>query len=180
MSEMWKASGDVYRSMESLIANNQCLSNLALVDDEILIVFKEKASKTGDQVVMGKTSKANQILSIVDPEQKEWKFIITLAGDAWGDLSDKEREALLFHHLCACGVEENPQTGKMRWFVKLPDVAFFREEIEKYGAWRTSGHTIEPGLIDELFGPKAGTANGPGPSVPKAQPKATAATAATP
>lgn len=153
MSEMWKAAAEVYKTMETLIANNKNLSNLALVDDQILIVFKEKASTSGDHVIAGKTSKANALLGIVDGE-KDWKFVITLASDQWNRMGDEEREALLFHHLCACGVEENPESGTIKCYVRLPDVSFFREEVENYGFWRTSGATPEPNLIQELFGNK--------------------------
>ena len=150
MSELWKAADEVYKTMQTLIANNPVLAPLASVDDEILIVFKETASKNGDHVIAGKTSKAGPLLAVVD--EKDWKFVVTLAGDEWKIMGDKEREALLFHHLCACAVKENPDTGKMSCYVKLPDVSFYREEVEKYGFWRTSGVTPEPNLIDELFG----------------------------
>lgn len=153
MSDLWKAGDEVYKTMQTLIANNLNLAPLALVDDEILIVFKEKASKNGEHVIAGKTAKAAPLLAVVDGE-KDWKFVITLAGDEWQSMGDAEREALLFHHLCACAVEENPETGKTKCFVKLPDVSFYREEVEKYGFWRTSGTTPEPNLIDELFGVK--------------------------
>jgi hypothetical protein len=157
MADLWKAGDEVYKTMQTLIANNANLANLALVDDEILIVFKEKASKSGEVVIAGKTSKAGPLLSVVDGE-KDWKFVITLAGDEWQNMGDTEREALLFHHLCACSVEENPDTGNMKCSVRIPDVAFYREEMEKYGAWRTTGATIEPDLIQELFGdPKPAT-----------------------
>jgi len=151
-NDLWKAGDEVYKTMQTLIANNMNLAPLALVDDEILVVFKEKASKSGEHVIAGKTSKANALLGVVD--EKNWKFVITLAGDAWQAMGNAEREALLFHHLCACGVEENPETGNMKCFVKLTDVSFFREEVEKYGFWRTSGTIPEPNLIDELFGDK--------------------------
>jgi hypothetical protein len=150
MGEIFKAGDEVYKTMQSLIANNASLSDLAMVDDEILIVFKEKASKTGDHVIAGKTSKAAPLLSVVAEEK--YQFVITLAQDEWMAMGSTEREALLFHHLAACGIEENADTGNMKCFVKLPDVSFFREEVEKYGFWRTSGTTPEPNLIDELFG----------------------------
>ena len=149
-SDLWKAGDEVYKTMQTLIANNLNLSVLASVDDEILIVFKEKASKSGEHVIAGKTSKATPLLGVVD--EKDWKFVITLAGDEWLAMGDSEKEALLFHHLCACGVEKNPDNGNQKCFVKLPDVSFYREEVEKYGFWRTSGVTPEPNLIDELFG----------------------------
>jgi len=151
MADLWKAGDEVYKTIQSLVANNANLSQLALVDDEILVVFKEKASKSGNVTIAGKTSKANNLLSVVDGE-KDWKFVITLAGDEWSAMGDSEREALLFHHLCACGVEENPESGDLKCFVRLPDVSFFREEVENYGFWRTSGATPEPNLILELFG----------------------------
>jgi len=151
MSDIWKAGDEVYKTMETLIANHPNLSGLALVDDEILIVVKEKASKNGDHVILGKTSKANALLGVVG--DKDYKFVITLAGDEWTALSNEGREALLFHHLCACGVEENQQSGTIKCFVKLPDLSFYREEVEAFGYWRTSGVTPEPNLIDELFGP---------------------------
>ena len=152
MSSIWKAGDEVYKMVEALVANKPNLSNLALIDDEILIVFKEKASKNGEHVIAGKTAKANALLGVVD--EKDWKFVITLAGDEWSSMGNAEREALLFHHLCACGVEENPQSGDIKCFVRLPDVSFFREEVEEFGFWRTSGTTPEPNLIDELFGEK--------------------------
>ncbi len=152
MSQPWKAGDDVYKTMQALIAKSANLTDLALVDEQILIVFKEKATKSGDQVIAGKTSKANALLGVVDSET-DWKFVITLAGDEWQRMGVREQEALLFHHLCACGVEESADTGDIRCFVKVPDVSFYREEVEQYGFWRTSGTTPEPNLIMDLFGP---------------------------
>ena len=152
MSDIWKAGDEVYKTMEELIANKPALTHLAGVDDEILIVFKEKASKNGEHVIAGKTAKANPLLSVV--AEGDWKFVITLAADEWQAMGNTEREALLFHHLCACAVDENPQTGNMKCYVRLADVSFYREEVEEYGFWRTTGTTPEPNLIDELFGQK--------------------------
>lgn len=152
MSDPWKAGPEVYKTIETLIANNMALKDLALVDDEILVVFKEKASTSGDLAIAGKSSKASSLLSVVS--EKPYKFVITLAADEWQAMSDGEREALLFHHLCACRVEENPDTGVMKCFVRIPDVSFYREEVEKYGFWRNGsiGTTPTADLIRELFG----------------------------
>lgn len=164
---VWKAGTDVDTTIKSLIANHFPL--LAGIDNKILVVFKEKASKVGDAVVQGKTAKANQLLGVVG--EVEYKFVITLAQDEWQSLTDREREALLFHHLCACGAEEDQQTGDVKCFVKLPDVSFFREEVEQYGFWRTSGGPPpEPNLIDELFGVKPQATPAPGTSAAPANP----------
>ena len=150
MSDPWKAGPEVYATVESLIANHFPL--LAGMDDEILIVFKEKAAVNGDIAITGKTAKASNLLGLVS--EKAYKFVITLAADEWQKMGDGQREALLFHHLCGCGVEENPDDGSVKCSVRIPDVAFYREEVEKYGFWRTSGVTPEEDFIKELFGEK--------------------------
>ena len=151
MAEIWKAGDEVYKTMEQLIANKSALSHLALVDDEILLVFREKAATNGDMVIAGATAKAGPLLTVVS-EGKKWQFVITLAADTWATMGSKEQEALLFHHLCACAVDENPTTGDTKCSKRLPDVSFYREEVEEYGFWRTTGTVPEPDLIDELFG----------------------------
>jgi len=152
MADIWKADGEVYKTMQNLIANKAALAHLALVDDDILIVFKEKASTNGDQVIAGSTAKAPPLLTVVS-EGKKWKFVITLGADVWSTMGNLEKEALLFHHLCACAVDENPTTSDIKCSKRLPDVSFYREEVKEYGFWRTSGTMPEEDLIDELFGP---------------------------
>lgn len=150
MSDPWKAGPEVYTTVQTLIANNFPL--LAGMDDEILVVFKEKAAVNGDLAITGKTAKASNLLGLVS--EKAYKFVITLAADEWQKMSDAQREALLFHHLCGCRAEENPEDGSVKTSVRIPDVSFYREEVEKYGFWRTSGTTPEPDFIKELFGEK--------------------------
>lgn len=152
MADIWKAGPDVISTMQDLIANH--FPKLASIDDQILVVFKEKASKVGDAVVAGKTSKAGPLLSVVG--DREYEFTIVLAADEWQSFNGTEQRALLFHHLCACGAEENPQTGDLKTFVRVPDVNFFREEVQEFGFWRTSGKSPDPNLILELFGEEPG------------------------
>lgn len=150
MSDVWKAGPEVFTTVKNLIANNQALTPLAGCDDEILVVFKEKATTSGNVVISGKTAKASPLMGLVG--ETKYKFVITLAADEWQSMTDSQREALLFHHLCACGVEENPDTGDSRYFTRVPDVSFFRPEVETYGFWRTSGSTPLPDFIAQLFG----------------------------
>lgn len=150
MSDPWKAGPEVYGTVQHLIANNFPL--LAGIDDQILIVFKEKAAKSGEVVIAGKTSKASPLLGVVG--EKSYQFVITLASDHWQTLSDAHREALLFHHLAACNVVEDSEDGSLACSVRVPDVSFFREEVQQYGFWRTSGAVPEEDIITELFGEK--------------------------
>ena len=144
----WKAGDDVLNTIKDLITKYHL--DLALCSEEIAVIFKEKSSKVGDAVVSGKTSKASKLFGVLG--ETDWKFIITLGADTWEELTDAQRVALLDHHLCACGAEENQQTGNIKYFVRLPDVAFYQDEIERHGFWRTSGSPIKPDLIKDLFG----------------------------
>jgi len=150
MSDPQKAGSEVYATMQSLIASHFPL--LAGIDDQILIVFKDKATKSGEVVIAGKTSKASPLLGVVS--DTAYTFVITLASDHWQTLTEDQREALLFHHLAACSVVENEEDGSLACSVRVPDVSFFREEVEKYGFWRTSGAVPEADIIQELFGDK--------------------------
>ena len=146
--KFWKAADDVVAMSKDLIAKYH--PHLALCDDEIAIVFKEKATIQGDVVVAGKSAKASELFGVLG--DTKWKFIITLAADTWAEFSDAEKVALLDHHLCACKCEENPQTSNMKFSVVPPDVAFYKGEIERHGMWRTSGAPPSPSMIEEIFG----------------------------
>jgi len=146
--DLWKAGDDVMNTVKNLVANHH--PHLALWVDEIAVVFKEKASKAGDVEIVGKTAKAPSVLEVLVPESP-FKFVITLAADAWQEMDDKQKLALLDHHLCGCGVEET-KGGSVKFFIRPYDIAFFRGEMERHGAWRTSGAPPTPNLIAELFG----------------------------
>lgn len=160
MADMWKAEDDVMAIVRDLVANYH--PDLAICDDEIAVVFKEKASEVGDVQIIGKTGKAPQMLSVLG--DTKWKFIITLAADAWQNLTDKQKVALLDHHLCACRVEESETSPAIKCYVAPPDVTFYQGELERHGMWRTTGAPPTPELLDSLFGDD---------SVPAAAPAAT-------
>lgn len=147
MADIWKAEESIVQSMKDLIA--QYHPHLALLSEEIAVVFKEKSSKVGDADVIGKTSKATPLLGVLG--DTSWKFIITLAADAWSNMTDKERLALLDHHLCYCGVKED-KDGNLKCYIKVPDVSFFEGEVERHGFWRTSGDVPDPDDIQKMFG----------------------------
>jgi len=146
--KFWKADDAVMATMKDLIANYH--PHLALCDDEIAVLFKEKAQVAGDVVIAGKTSKASELFGVLG--EVKWKFIITLAADEWQKMTDAQRVALLDHHLCACSADENKQTGNQTYKIVPPDVYFYKEELERHGLWRTSGAPPSQSLIEEIFG----------------------------
>lgn len=147
-AQVWKAGDDVMNTVQDLVSKYH--PDLVCCTDEIAVVFKEKASTVGDVVVAGKTAKAPKLLGILG--DVDYKFVITLGADEWQSLSDPKRIALLDHHLCACGAEENPKNGSIRFYVRIPDVSFFKDEVERHGFWRTSGATPTDSYISDLFG----------------------------
>ena len=148
MADVWKADDEVMNTMKDLISKFH--PHLAVCDDEIAIVFKEKASEVGDVVIAGKTAKAPALLAVLG--EIKYKFVITLAADVWADLNDKEKVALLDHHLCGCRAVENPTTGDSKFSLAPPDVVFYKGEIERHGLWRTSGAAPSASLMKEIFG----------------------------
>jgi len=152
MAEMWLAADEVYKTMQELISKYH--PHLALVENEIAILFKEKGSEIGGVKVMGKSGKASPILSVLS-NGKKWTFLITLGADMWQELTPPQQVALLDHHLCALRAEENSETGVTKYFVAPPDVAFYKGEVERHGIWRTSNAPPTSNLVDELFGETA-------------------------
>lgn len=146
--DVWKAGDEVMNTATDLIAKHH--PNLAVIEGEIAILFREKAATNGEAVILGRTAKAPAILGVLG--EVDFKFIITLAADEWASLSDEQKLAALDHHLCACGVIENADTGVLKCFVKLPDMAFYKDEVERHGFWRTTGAAPDPKFITELFG----------------------------
>jgi hypothetical protein len=146
--KFWKAGTDVMATVSDLIAKYH--PHLALCDDEIAVLFKEKAAIQGEVVIAGKTAKASELFGILG--DIKWKFIITLAADQWTKMSDAEKVALLDHHLCACKSEENKSNGNYTYKVVPPDVYFYKGELERHGLWRTSGAPPSQSLIEEIFG----------------------------
>jgi hypothetical protein len=132
MADTWEAGKDEYAIMQDLISKNH--PHLALVDKEIAIIFREKASKSGGQVVLGKSRKAGNLFKVLG--KADYKFIVEVAADEWQRLADYQRVALIDHLLCACKVTEDEKTGDLKFSLASPEVSFFWEELKRHGDWR--------------------------------------------
>jgi Putative phage metallopeptidase len=150
MADLHEASEQTYDLMRGLIAKYH--PDLASVDKEIAIITRPKAGKSGGQVILGKTRKAPGILGVLGTV--DYKFIIELAQDEWNNLTDKQREALMDHHLCACNVDIDEDSGEIKCSLNSPDFVGFRGELERHGIWRTPPADQAPGLtsIEQMFG----------------------------
>ena len=148
--DVWVAEDEVMESVRELIANYH--PDLVAVEKQIAVVFKEKAGKAGDAIILGKSKKAPPLLGVLG--DTDYKFVIEIAADEWQSLNNKQRLALLDHHLCACRTEEDQGSGEIkRCYVQPADVSFYKDEVERHGFWRTGGYKPpEQTLIEEIFG----------------------------
>lgn len=150
-SDYWKASEDIYDMMKELVAHNH--PDLALAVDEIAIVFKEKAGKSGGRAVLGAARKVAPLANAL--ADKPYKFVLELGADVWEHgLTSKQREALLDHLLCSCHGDEDEKSGNMKWSVVKPDLSAFRANIERYGMWFPSDDEnaeAASSAVEEMF-----------------------------
>ncbi len=127
MGDIWKASEEIHDMMKELVGKYH--PDLALVVDEIIVVFTEKAGKA---TVPGSASRVSPWMNIVG--NTSYKFMIVLPADKWEhEMTTLEHEILLNHHLFSCRVDEDPNTADLKFSMARPDVIAFSENVEIYG-----------------------------------------------
>ncbi|MCH8517850.1 MAG: hypothetical protein LAT68_16150 [Cyclobacteriaceae bacterium] len=165
-NQIWKADKSVYEIVDRLVAEH--FPELGFVhepltssqESQIAVVLREKAAKSGGRPLLGKTAKANKHLGALTGV--DYKFILEIAGDLWCDLTDREREALIFRLLCGCVVVEDEKSGEIKCSVRGPDVQYYYQELDKYGDWmprpdeEDDGKSIEgsrdPETLERILG----------------------------
>lgn len=144
--EYWKANKDIQGKVMELIGKNH--PDLALVAEEIVVIFREKAGKSGGQVILGRSGKVPDKVRALAEE--DYKFTLEIGADAYEDLTGRQKEALLDHLLTACRAEEDPKTGELKLSVASPDIAAYRENLERYGMWFPREKSEDEGPINEV------------------------------
>jgi hypothetical protein len=149
--DRWKAGDQVQEQIRNLIG--QAHPHLVDICDDIIVIFKEKASRKGGQPVLGKTSKAPSLISLLG--EREYQFVIELAADTWNQLDDVQKNSLLDHQLCFIGGEEDQKSGEMKYHLTTPDISYFSSEVERNGHWRPDlsekdEESEDEGLLEDL------------------------------
>jgi len=159
--ELWKANDDIYDKMTTLIGMYH--PDLALISEEIAIVFRTKAGKSGGQVILGASKKVTPLANVLSGE--DFKFVLEIGADVWeNDLTERQREALLDHLLTSCRCEEDPKSGEFKCTVARPDISAFRENVDRYGMWFPKEPDDEdkgPSPVEDMFGKAAEAAVDP-------------------
>jgi len=148
--DIWKAEKSVVDTMVTIVTAHH--PDLAPYVDQIAVIFREKASKVGGFVILGKTKKTPMLVNLLG--DVEYCFVIELAADEWQSLNTEQRTALLDHHLCACRVELDKKTSDPKFSIAPPDFVGYRGEIERHGIWRPQPEGAAedgPNPVMELF-----------------------------
>ncbi len=150
MADFWKAGDDVHNLVKKLVGQNH--PDLALVVDEIVVIFRDKAGKAGGQVTLGRTQRVAPLANAINATS--FKFMLELAADQWeNELDSVKREALLDHLLCSCRADEDAKTGEPKCYIAKPDISAFRENVERYGMWFPREEDADDASpIEEMFG----------------------------
>lgn len=135
MGSTFKAEKSVVDMMKRII--NDRLPHLSLIQDEIVVMFDEKTRKTHEgREIQGKTQKVTPELSVLTDKKFTYRFKVVLPMELWNQWTDEERESVLHHRLCMCGVEEDEETGELKTYLRVPDIVYFAEELDHKGDFR--------------------------------------------
>ena len=150
--DYWKAGKEVMDTVHGLIANHH--PHLALIEEDIVVVFKDKATEKCGLVIPGNTKKAPPLMRVLTDKKFDYKFIIELGADVWNVFDDKQKLACLDHHLCAMRVEEDEKGGGLKCSIRPADHVLYDGELERHGLWRPMPEE-SMSIIEEMFGKKA-------------------------
>lgn len=150
--DIHKAGPEVMKMVSSLIKDYH--PHLLLIEEDIGVVFREKAREVAGLVIPGQTKKAPPLLPILTDKKFTYKYVIEIGENAWQELDERQRMALLDHHLCAMKVEEDAESGEIKCSIRPPDFVGYKEEVERWGMWRPmDDETLS--IIEQMFGKRA-------------------------
>lgn len=112
-----------------------------LLGVRIEYVFRNKATKKGGRVVLGKARKLSGLNAwlATDADERfvvpDSFFVIELAEDEWALLSDAQRVALVDHELSHC-LAEVDDDGDFTLGTRGHDLEEFTDIVRRHGLWK--------------------------------------------
>ena len=103
---------------------------------DIVILFKDEATKKGGKLVLGTAKKAPAILRAYE----DLHFLIILAKDRWDLMTAPQRRALIDHELCHCVIDYEREFTSIR----PHDIEEFNEILDRHGLWTSDLRTAAP------------------------------------
>lgn len=129
--DFWRADDEVAPIAQKLIAEHKP----ELQGMNIAFIFREKCGKKGEKLVIGtakKVSSKDNVAHSFDGKP-ELDFIIELGHDAWQELNDDQRQAVILHELCHCGI--NVKDDGSDTTIQPHEVEEFSKVIEVFGCY---------------------------------------------
>jgi hypothetical protein len=102
-----------------------------LIGASIGCIFKEKASKSDGEPIIGKITKVSEKNKILMSEP--YDYVIEIGNDAWQELNNAQKEAWVDHLMEHAYGEESEQTGDMSWKMRKPEIQIFPCIISRHG-----------------------------------------------
>ena len=106
-----------------------------LADAEIWCLGRPKATQSRGRVVLAKAKRPSaEVRAIAEDLGQRVDYLIVIGQDSWETLTERQREALIFHECCHfAGYDAETET----WGLRGHDVEAFAKEITHYGAWKS-------------------------------------------
>lgn len=135
---MYTLAPEVEEVAKGLVAAN----HKHLTDANISYVFRDRSWKTRDgKTILGKARGRNELDKLLSTRRED--FIIMIGEDRWEEMTDNEREALVDHELCHCGVMVT-NDGSKKFFLRDHPIEAFPENLARYDFMRQEiSHLIE-------------------------------------
>lgn len=97
----------------------------------VFYFFKTKHRKKGDKAVLGTCSLLNEKMQLMCP----YDYCLEIADDAWQQLNETQRKALLLHELKHIQVVEG-EDGETKYRLRLHDLEEFSQVVKIFGLWK--------------------------------------------
>jgi hypothetical protein len=154
--DLWLAGPETAKILEKAIA--EWHPDLALVSDQIAVVMRDPAAKSGGVVNLGTSRKASPLVRALGKEQ--YIFILEVAAEEWRDMDDNKRLALIDHLLCQCGVKEDEKKDTITYTILKPEIQMFKANLRRFGVWMDISDEDDDGdhaatTIESMFGKEA-------------------------
>lgn len=123
-TEFTKATAEVGAIADRLIKNGKLEGLEHLKRARILYLFTS-ADKVGKEG-MGQAAKYPKKFAAIG----RYDFVLTFARPVWIRLTEKQRQALVYHELLHCGSDE-----KGHWRIEPHDLEEFASVVKHFGIW---------------------------------------------
>lgn len=106
-----------------------------LIHASIAYIYKNKPMKSKGRIVFATAQRCGQLLKdlLKISGGKVYDFIITVNYEEWGKLTDEQKRAVIDHELCHCWVEENENTGDLKFSILPHSLQEFGAVVDRYG-----------------------------------------------